>query len=84
MEPEPHSHNYRSLTLQLCRNTVVKAVGSVSFAQVDKKNLVEHRKLVLMSKIEQWLNENTDLSTRTKKEYGKIIQVKALKELTWS
>ena len=81
MEPEPHSHNYRSLTLQLCRNTVVKAVGSVSFT----KEVAREKKLrVLKNKIDTWLDQNTDLSTRTKKEYSKIIQLKALNDLTWA
>ena len=81
MEPEPHSHNYRSLTLQLCRNTVVKAVGSVSFT----KEVAREKKLkILKLKINDWLDKNTDLSQRTKKEYSKIIELKALDELTWS
>ena len=76
MEDLPHSHNYRETTILQGVAYIIKYMGKLP---MDTQRVVKYRKEIL-----SWLFFNTLLTQRTIKEYAKIIEVKAQKEITWS
>jgi len=77
MEDLPHSHNYRETTILQGVAYIINYMGQLP---LDKRTrVVKYRE-----EIYAWLIVNTLLSARTIKEYAKIIELKAQKEITWS
>jgi len=77
MEDLPHSHNYRETTILQGVAYIINYMGKLP---IDKSTrVVKYR-----AQIWEWLTNNTLLTTRTIKEYAKIIEVKSQKEITWS
>jgi hypothetical protein len=77
MEDLPHSHNYRETTILQGVAYIINYMGTLP---LDKRTrVVKYRE-----EIYAWLIVNTLLSARTIKEYAKIIELKAQKEITWS
>lgn len=80
----PHSHAYREDTILQCVAFAVARVGEIH-NQTHGKNLrVGSPSELLPSIINNWLDDHTLLTNRTKREYAKIINVKSKKEITWS
>jgi hypothetical protein len=77
MEDLPHSHNYRETTILQGVAYIINYMGKLP---IDKSTrVVQYREHIF-----SWLTNNTLLTTRTIKDYAKIIEVKSQKEITWS
>ena len=77
MEDLPHSHNYRETTIL---QGVAYIINYMGMLPIDKSTRV----VKFREEIFSWLTNNTLLTTRTIKDYAKIIEVKSQKEITWS
>jgi len=77
MEDMPHSHNYRETTIL---QGVAYIINYMGMLPIDKSTRV----VKFREEIFSWLTNNTLLTTRTIKDYAKIIEVKSQKEITWS
>jgi len=73
----PHSHNYRETTIL---QGVAYIINYMGMLPIDKSTRV----VKFREEIFSWLTNNTLLTTRTIKDYAKIIEVKSQKEITWS
>jgi hypothetical protein len=78
VDATPHSHSYRQDTILQCVAFTVKRMGEIH-KQAPEKSKIE----MIPNIITNWLDENTLLTTRTKQDYAKIINVKSKKEITW-
>ena len=77
MEDLPHSHNYRETTILQGVAYIINYMGKLP---IDKSTrVVKYRKEIF-----SWLTNNTLLTTRTMKDYAKIIEVRGQKEITWA
>ena len=77
MEDLPHSHNYRETTILQGVAYIINYMGKLP---IDKSTrVVKYREEIFT-----WLINNTLLTTRTIKDYAKIIEVRSQKEITWS
>ena len=73
----PHSHNYRETTILQGVAYIINYMGKLP---IDKSTrVVKYRKEIF-----SWLTNNTLLTTRTMKDYAKIIEVRGQKEITWA
>jgi len=77
MEDLPHSHNYRETTILQGVAYIINYMGKLPFDKSTR--VVKYREQIF-----SWLTNNTLLTTRTIKDYAKIIEVKSQKEITWS
>ena len=77
MEDLPHSHNYRETTILQGIAYIINYMGKLPLDPSTR--VVTWRKQIFL-----WLTNNTLLTTRTIKDYAKIIEVKSQKEITWS
>ena len=74
----PHSHAYREDTILQCVAFTVARVREIH-SQNSKTHPDLSGKYGIITK---WLDENTMLTTRTKQDYAKIIEVKSKNEIT--
>jgi hypothetical protein len=75
----PHSHAYREDTILQCVAFTVARVREIH----SQDPAVPHPDLSgKYGIITKWLDENTMLTTRTKQDYAKIIEVKSKNEIT--
>jgi hypothetical protein len=71
MDYEPHSHGFKKDTLAKCQYEVSEKL----------KTCPNITLILLQQMVLAWLNENTELGTRTKKEYVSISVPKLAKIL---
>ncbi len=79
VDATPHSHSYREDTILQCVAFTVKRMRDIHTQTKGKS-----KKEMVPRIIEEWLNDHTLLTTRTKNDYAKIINVKSKKEITWA
>jgi hypothetical protein len=72
----PHSHNYRESTIL---QGVVFITQHMRQLPLNKNRVIDYR-----AAIEKWLVNTTYLSSRTMKEYAKVIEQRSQKEITWA
>jgi hypothetical protein len=82
MEDLPHSHNYRETTILQGVAYIINYMGKLPIdksTRDGRKRVVKYREQIF-----SWLTNNTLLTSRTIKDYAKIIEVRSQKEITWS
>jgi len=75
----PHSHAYREDTILQCVAFTVARVREIHSQDANCSDPDLSGKYGIITK---WLDENTMLTTRTKQDYAKIIEVKSKNEIT--
>ena len=79
MDATPHSHSYREDTILQCIAFTVKRMRDIHTGSPGKAKSEMIPKI-----INNWLDSHTLLTTRTKQDYAKIINVKSKEEITWA